>query len=145
MTRAALLEAFAAFPPRLSEAARAAVGIPVPDGEWGPIEVVRHLIAVEDEVHQRRQRDLATQPPPRWSWAEPGPWPGEPDLTLDQLVTRFADLRMTTVATVRALDDTGWTRWGTHDTFGRLDVSGLLRLAIDHDAEHLAGLLTSKH
>jgi hypothetical protein len=44
------------------------------------------------------------------------------------------------VATVRALDEAGWERFGTHATYGRLDVAGLVRLAIDHDEEHLAGL-----
>ncbi len=32
------------------------------------------------------------------------------------------------------------SRTGVHATYGRLDVAGLLRLAIDHDEEHLAGL-----
>ena len=31
-------------------------------------------------------------------------------------------------------------RYGTHTTYGVLDVAGLLDLAIDHDEEHLAGL-----
>jgi hypothetical protein len=31
-------------------------------------------------------------------------------------------------------------RTGTHDTYGVLDVAALLRLAIDHDREHLASV-----
>ncbi len=38
------------------------------------------------------------------------------------------------------LDDAGWARFGTHVTYGVLDVAGLLNLAIDHDEDHLAGL-----
>ena len=45
--RAELVAAFAAFPARLAAAAEAAVDVPVPAGEWGPSEVVRHLVAVE--------------------------------------------------------------------------------------------------
>ena len=41
----------------------------------------------------------------------------------------FARRRAKTVATVRALDEAGWARSGTHETYGRLDVAGLLRLA----------------
>ena len=52
----------------------------------------------------------------------------------------FAKRRAKSVATVRALDEAGWARFGTHATYGRLDVAGLLRLAIDHDEEHLAGI-----
>ena len=61
VTRAALLADLTGFPERLASAARAAAGRPVPDGEWGRNEVVRHLIAVETEVHQARLADLATQ------------------------------------------------------------------------------------
>ena len=112
----------------------------IPAGAWGPNEVVRHLIAVELEVHQSRLRDLATSEEPQWVWAEPGPWPGEPERTLDELLDRFAALRAATLATVDALDDDGWSRTGTHASLGRWDVEGLLQSAIDHDAEHLAAL-----
>ena len=55
MSRDELVEAFAAFPARLAAAAKAGVAEwrPFPEGEWGPIETVRHLIAVEQEVHGR--------------------------------------------------------------------------------------------
>lgn len=130
----------AAYPARLADAARAAAARPVsaPAGEWGPDEVVRHLIAVELDVHQSRLHDLATTEDPRWDWAEPGPWPGEPDLTLAQLLDRFAALRAATLAAVDALDDEVWSRTGSHSRLGRWDVEGLLRNAIGHDAEHLA-------
>jgi hypothetical protein len=41
---------------------------------------------------------------------------------------------------VAAFDDAGWARTGVHATYGRLDVAALLRLAADHDDEHLAAL-----
>ena len=139
MNRAELLAALAAFPDRLAVAAREATARPMPPGEWGPIEVVRHLIAVETDVHQARLADLATQDDPRWHWAEPGPWPGEPDLTLDQLLARFVGLRATTIGTVVALDDDGWARTGTHARLGVWDVAGLLDNAVGHDDEHVRG------
>ena len=140
MTRAELLAELAGFPDRLASATRAAAGLPVPDGEWGPNEVARHLIAVETEVHQARLADLATQDAPVWAWAEPGPWPGEPDLTLDALLERFAGLRATTRATLDALDAAGWAQTGTHTRLGVWDVEALVRNAVEHDAEHLRGL-----
>jgi hypothetical protein len=140
--REALLAALDAFPTRLGDAARAAAARPAPvaDGEWGPAEVVRHLIAVEADVHQARLADLATLHEPRWDWTEPGPWPGEPGLDLDELLERFSGLRRATVATVASFDAAGWARTGTHTTLGVWDVAGLLRNAVDHDAEHLRGL-----
>lgn len=135
-----LVERFAGFATPLSTAARAANATPPDDGEWTPEQVVRHLIAVEMTVHQARLHDVTVHETPAWSWAEPGPWDGEPDLDLDGVLARFAQLRAATVARVRALDDDGWRRAGRHATYGRLDVAGLLGLAVDHDEEHLGGL-----
>jgi hypothetical protein len=39
-----------------------------------------------------------------------------------------------------ALDEAGWARSGTHATYGALDVAGLLRVAADHDDDHIAVL-----
>jgi DinB superfamily len=139
--RARLLDRFADFPAQLRAAGGAADRTP-PDGEWSSEQVVRHLIAVEMRVHQARLLDVAVHDAPAWSWTEPGPWDGEPDLDLDGVLTRFAELRAATVARIRALDDDGWRRTGEHATYGMLDVAGLLRLATDHDAEHLRSLET---
>jgi len=135
-----LLDRLAAFPGVVGAAARSAAKRPRPDGEWTPEQVVRHLIAVDVEVHQARLRDLSRDDEPSWSWQEPGPWPDEPDLRLDGVLERFGAVRAETLKMYGALDDPGWARAGRHATFGRLDADGLLRLAVDHDEEHLAGL-----
>jgi hypothetical protein len=135
--RDARLTTFAAFPERLARAATT-VERPPPAGEWGPIEVVRHLIAVEDEVHQRRLREIAIGDEPRWVWTEPGLAEGYVGAPLERVLDAFARARAETVSTLRQLDEAGWARAGTHDTYGRLDVDGLVRLASDHDDEHLA-------
>ena len=142
MSHDELVGTFAAFPARLAAVAKARVAEwrPFPEGEWGPIEIVRHLIAVEQEVHRARLTQLAKQEDPHWNWTEPGLAPGFDDASLLEVLTVFARRRAKTVATVRALDEAGWERYGTHETYGRLDVAGLLRLAIDHDAEHLASV-----
>ena len=134
------LQRLAGFPDVVATAARAASEQPTPDGEWTPEQVVRHLIAVELEVHQRRVRDLTSHDRPIWSWQEPGPWPDEPTLGLEGVLARFASVRGETVAIYGALDDAGWARTGRHSTFGELDADGLLGLVVEHDAEHLGGL-----
>jgi hypothetical protein len=139
-SRSALIKRFAAFPDRLAATARATHGAPRRDGEWTPEEVVRHLIAVETDVHQARLLDVAINDGPRWAWVEPTPWQGEPDLALDGVLERFAARRAATVANVAALDADGWARTGIHATFGRLDVGGLLAIAVEHDEGHLRGL-----
>lgn len=132
-----LLDRLAAVPDRLAAAATRAPA-PAP-GEWTPSEVVRHLIAVEQEVWLPRLTKLKSEDHPTWEWVEPGPWPGRPDATLDELLDRYRDLRATTVRTLDRLGEAGWARTGTHATFGVLDVAGLMTKAIDHDEEHLAG------
>ena len=140
MSREERFEVFATFPERLRQAAVAAADWPVPPGEWSPTEVVRHLIAVEDEVHLYRLRQIAVEDDPHWLWTEPGLAAGFDGAGLAEVLDAFAASRAATVQLVRALDDDGWSRHGTHSTYGRLDVEGLLRLASDHDAEHLDGL-----
>lgn len=135
-----LAETFAGFPAHLAVAARTAESHAIPEGEWGPSEIVRHLIAVEDEVWTSRFARLAAEDDPHWDWSEPGLAPGFDGASLDEILAAFAAARRTTAATVAEFDDAGWARSGTHATYGVLDVAGLLRLAIDHDREHLESL-----
>ena len=130
----------AEVPDRLALAARAAADRPVPPGEWTPADVVRHLIAVEEEVWHGRLGQLADEDNPRWPWTEPDRWLGSPDASLDELVSAYAERRGTTIAILDGLDDAGWRRTGVHATFGVLDVAGLMDRAIDHDDEHIASL-----
>ena len=140
MTQGELAETFAGFPDRFAQAARASETQPITDGEWGPAENVRHLIAVEAEVWQVRLARVAAEDDPQWAWSEPGPPPGFEDAALEAILAAFATARAVTTASLRALDNAGWARHGTHATYGRLDVEGLLRIAIDHDASHLEQL-----
>jgi hypothetical protein len=143
VSRAELVQAFAGFPDRLGAGAWAAPARPVRAGEWGPAEVVRHLIAVEGEVWQARLARVAAEDDPHWAWTEPGLAPGFDDAGLDRILAAFTAARAQTAASVRELDEAGWARFGTHATYGRLDVEGLLRLASDHDDGHLAGLAST--
>ena len=130
----------AAFPSILAGAARAAPQEPPAPGEWTPAEIVRHLIAVEEEVWHARLRQLETEEHPRWKWVEPGQWLGKPGTSIDDVLATQAAKRAKTLAMLDGLGPDGWARTGTHDTFGTLDVAGLMEKAADHDDEHLASL-----
>jgi hypothetical protein len=140
--RTGLLATFAGFPARVADAIHETAGTPIPPGEWGAAENVRHLIAVERLVWHVRFVEVLTRADAHWSWKEPGQEPGMDDVTIDDIVSAFAAVRAETVATVRGITDDDWTRSGTHDSYGVLDVAGLVRLAIDHDAEHLRGIVS---
>ena len=99
-----------------------------------------HLLAVESIVWQTRLAQVATEDDPQWSWTEPGQAPGYDGAPLSTMLAAYAEARATTVSRVDALDEAGWRRSGTHATYGHLDVAGLLRLAHDHDEDHLAAI-----
>ena len=136
--RSDLRRRLAAVPERLAAAARGAAERPVAAGEWTPAEVVRHLIAVEEDVWQGRLHQLAVEDSPRWPWTEPDRWPRAPGASLDELLTVYTERRGATIEMLDALDDAGWRRTGEHATRGTLDVAGLMDWAIDHDEEHIA-------
>lgn len=141
LRRAELLGRIAAARDRIEAAARAAerAGDAAP-GEWSAQQVVLHLVAVETEVFQARLDDVATRDDPHWSWVEPGTAEATEGETLNEAIARFGAGREATLGRVAGLDEAGWSRSGTHATYGVLDVGGLLRLAHDHDLEHLATL-----
>ncbi|MEA2519053.1 MAG: hypothetical protein QOF49_1133 [Chloroflexota bacterium] len=134
-----LAERLGAVPDRLAIAARGARTEAAP-GEWGPLDIVRHLIAVEREVWPGRLAQLAAEDHPRWEWIEPGLWGGEPAATLDRLLELFRADRASTLAIVDGLPPDARQRHGTHATFGELDLAGLLAVLLDHDEQHLASL-----
>jgi hypothetical protein len=140
-SRAALVRSFSDFPAVLAVSARAAVGRARPPGEWGPNEVVRHLIAVERVVWLVRLTSIRDENEPHWSWTEPGPEPSLDDTPLEDVLARFADARARTVALLEGFDDATWSRTGVHATYGRLDVAALVAIAVDHDEEHLRALV----
>lgn len=107
--------------------------------EWSVRQVVAHLALVEAVVFQVRLDQLAGAAPgeqPHWSWTEPGTSDAPELSTLEAALAAFAGRRAATLARVAALDEAGWQRAGIHATYGRLDVAGLLRVIVDHDAEH---------
>jgi hypothetical protein len=141
MTEAGPVRArLAAFPAALADVARAAPQEPPAPGEWTPTEIVRHLIAVEEEVWHVRLRQLEAEDHPRWRWVEPGQWLGAEGAAIDDVLATHARARASTLALLDALGPDGWARTGTHDTYGLLDVAGLMTVAADHDDEHLASL-----
>ncbi len=138
---ASVRDRIASFPHRLAAAAHSAGPEPPAPGEWTPAEIIRHLIAVEELVWHVRLAQLEHEDHPRWRWVEPGQWLGTPGAGLDDVLATHAAARARTLRMLDDLGAEGWARTGTHDTYGVLDVAGLMTVAADHDDEHLASLL----
>ena len=143
-SRAELTQRLSAVHSRLAAEASTASG-PVPEGEWSPADIVRHLIAVEEEVWHVRLRQLETEERPYWQWAEPDRWLGSPDASLAELLDEYRQRRTATIAMLDRLGDDGWRKEGVHATFGVLDVAALMTKAIDHDEEHIASFGAEEH
>ena len=145
VARLTVVAQLGALPVRLATLARAVAELEAasgpPDGEWTPRVVVAHLVAVEGVVWQARLDTLGPdRPEPAWTWTEPGPIEDPSAATLDGALALFEAGRALTLSRLEALDDDGWAKTWVHATFGRLDVAGLMRVAADHDDEHLAAL-----
>lgn len=146
--RAPILSRLAGAPERLAEAARAcdatdAIAAP-PEGAWSAVQNVGHLCRLETEVLGARLDSLEAADPTVWRWTElqPGdePWMA----STDTAVAEFAARRAATLARVASLDEPAWARTGTHETFGPLDVLGLLEVFADHDDHHMAAMTNER-
>jgi hypothetical protein len=139
--RPGLIRRLDGAPARINVAAGIADTATPRPGDWTAQQIVLHLLAVEITVFQRRLRDLAELDRPEWTWVEPGPAEQGPNETIADTLVRFASARLATLEWVAGLDEAGWQRSGNHATIGPLDVTGLLKLAANHDADHLAALV----
>ena len=109
----------------------AAMGRPTPPGSTVPAEVVRRLMAVEAEVHRFRLRQVAVEDDPHC--CGPTGLAAGSNARLQPLDAFEAIRARDRQARLRPHRRRAG-RHGTHATYGRLDVEGLLRLASDHDA-----------
>ena len=131
------------MPARILDAAQgyADPSVPVVAGEWSARDVTLHLAAVEVGVWHIRLDALATESFPEWPWVEPDRWPLPEGSGFEAAVDVFAAHRAVTVGRLSSLNEAGWQRRGRHATFGILDVAALMRIALDHDEEHLAQIV----
>ncbi len=150
--RDAVLARLTEFPARLARVAHvvadddALAGGP-PAREWTARENVAHLVAVERGIWRARLDQLAGSAPgvePDWGWTEPGPTDDPSAATLEGALALFALERAATLARTSTYDEAGWARTGMHVRYGRLDVAALLRVAADHDDEHIVSMTASR-
>lgn len=143
--RAAVLARLGTAPVRLAEAATTLDAVDAttgpPPGEWTARQSVGHLCRLETEVLGARLDSLETSERPTWPWGELQPTDAPWMDTIESALAEFAARRSATLARLGALSESGWARWGIHETFGRLDVAALLTVFADHDDEHIAAIL----
>jgi hypothetical protein len=111
-----------------------------PDGAWSILEVVCHL--ADEEVLDFRQRVGLTLADPCQAWPpiDPEGWAVERrhnEGKLGEVASRFAMLRVESLAWLRSLDRPDWDRTHHHPKFGAFHAGDLLASWAAHDYLHL--------
>lgn len=108
-------------------------------GAWTLRDIVAHLAATEVECFEPRIRSMAAGERPKFEFYSND----ERDfdgVTMQTAVTEWVDTRARLIDFVRELSDEERSRVGVHAKFGDLTVDGYLRIALEHDQDHLKSL-----
>lgn len=108
-------------------------------GAWTLRDIAAHLAATERECFEPRVRAMAAGERPEFEYYSND----ERDfdgIMLGSALTEWAATRNRLIDFVRALSDEDRSRVGVHAKFGELTVDGYLRIALDHDRDHLRSL-----
>jgi DinB superfamily len=108
-------------------------------GAWTLRDIAAHLAATERECFEPRIRAMAAGENPQFAWYSND----ERDfdgLTLDGVIAEWTETRARLVEFVSQLSPAERQRTGTHATYGEISVDGYLRVALDHDRDHLGAL-----
>lgn len=114
--------------------------------EWSPAVVLGHLADVDEQVWQPRialmvQALQAGSAPPKFAWWEPdsdGTLETYSGLSVAEAAAILRKARTQLVTVVATLSDADWFAKASHDTFGTIDIAGVLMEVLEHDAEHCA-------
>ena len=113
--------------------------VPARVGAWTLRDVAAHLAATEKECFEPRIRAMAAGERPAFEYYSND----ERDfdgISLQTALTEWSDTRGRLIDFVRNLSDDERARVGVHKKFGEVTVDGYLRIALDHDQDHLKSL-----
>ena len=130
------------------ESSRSAVQVP---GEWAPAMILGHVSQVDEQVwlvriHQMVQAHRDGAAVPAYEWWEPDAEQTATtfsDVTLDDAAGQVMAARISILTALRDLDQDDWNARAIHDSFGEIDVRGLVLEILAHDEEHRASLVYS--
>jgi len=108
-------------------------------GAWSLRDIAAHLAASEREAFEPRIRAMAAGERPQFEYYSND----ERDfdgISLHAALTEWSDTRARLIDFVRELSDEERARVGVHTKFGEVTVDGYLRIALDHDQDHLKSL-----
>ncbi|MGA7669297.1 MAG: DinB family protein [Nitrolancea sp.] len=109
--------------------------------DWGPPQVVAHLVDVDKLFRTRVQTMLSQETPYLKSW-HPEVGPEGVAQELRPQLEAFANERGELISLLMNLPLKGWERTGVHDEHGHITVEELIEVLINHDENHLKQIET---
>jgi hypothetical protein len=108
-------------------------------GAWNLRDIAAHLAATETECFEPRIRAMAAGMRPEFEYYSNDQRDFD-GVTLQGALSEWAETRNQLIEFVRGLSDEERSRVGVHSKFGELTVDGYLKVALDHDRDHLRSL-----
>lgn len=108
-------------------------------GAWTLRDIAAHLATTERECFEPRIRAMAEGERPEFEYYSND----ERDfdgITLPGALSEWRETRDRLIEFVRGLSEEERARVGVHKKFGELTVDGYLRIALEHDQDHLLSL-----
>jgi hypothetical protein len=108
-------------------------------GAWTLRDIAAHLAITEKECFEPRIRAMAAGERPAFEYYSND----ERDfdgIALQDALTEWGETRARLIDFVRGLSEEERARVGVHKKFGELTVDGYLRIALEHDQDHLLSL-----
>src|SRR5258708_39923613 len=108
-------------------------------GAWTLRFFVNDMATTEKECFEPRIRAMAAGERPEFEFYSNDDRDFE-GISLESALTEWAGTRNRLIDYVRELSEEERSRVGMHTKFGELTVDGYLRVALDHDRDHLRSL-----
>ncbi len=108
-------------------------------GAWTLRDIAAHLATTERECFEPRIRAMAAGDRPEFEYYSND----ERDfdgVSLQEALKEWTETRARLIDYVQGLSEEERSRVGVHTKFGELTVDGYLRVALDHDQDHLRSL-----
>ena len=98
-------------------------------GAWTLRDIAAHLAATETECFERPEFEFYSNDERDFD-----------GISLQSAITEWTETRARIIDFVRGLSEEERRRVGVHAKFGELTVDGYLKIALDHDQDHLKSL-----
>lgn len=110
------------------------------DGEWSIVEIVNHLLDIEERYRVRLKR-VITEDTPYFDYMHPDETAMDDGMSIQALVKQFELARGETVGFLTAISQSDWGRSAVHETLGETRLRFLVQNLLDHDIAHLSQIV----